>query len=172
MYRFLDHDDDNCLELSIEGKDYAKLIETCFEYSAYFSFNIGFLRRNGIESNIPKPYKVYEQYRHLAICDDIAVIECSEAAKQYLLHNVNELFEWIDWHKNPEDLTFYRHDGSIFFWSLIHEGVCCIVERDDEDVSGVVKNHGWVELSQDTHDPFFVPYGLASFVFEPIKKFR
>ena len=163
LYYFLDHNDDECRDLCISGQDYALLIDTCFKHSAYLSFNIGFLRRNSIEVNIPEPYRIIEKQPTPAMCDDIAILPCTEAVREYLLSTVNDLFEWIDRCKNPEDLTFYRADGSIFFWSLIHEGVCCLIDRPDEDVSSVVDNPDWHRCPPEQFPRFFIPANIAEF---------
>lgn len=163
MFYFLDHNDDECRELCISGQDYALLIDTCFKYSAYLSLNIGFLRRKSVEVKIPKPYTIIENQSMPTLCDDIAILPCTETSKEYLLHTVNNLFEWIDWYENPEDITFYRADGSIFFWSLIHEGVCCLIDRPDEDVSGVVDTPDWHRCPPEEFPTFFVPANIADF---------
>lgn len=149
MYAFSDYDDEKCLDLSVTGEEYAELINTCFRYSTHFSFNIGFLCRGGIPVDIPQPYKIYKKLDHFAICDDIAVLPCTETTREYLLNRTNDLFEWIDWYNNPEDLTFYRQDGSMFFWSLIHEGECCLIDRPEEDVSAIVKNPYWYKKTPE-----------------------
>lgn len=163
MYYFLDYNDDECRDLYIRGQDYALLLDTCFKYSAYLSLNIGFLRRKSIEVNIPKPYKTVDKCMMPASCDDIVILPCTEQTKEYLMHTVNDLFEWIDKYENPEDLTFYRADGSIFFWSLIHEGVCCLVDRPNEDVTGVVDKPDWHKCPPEEFPIFFVPTNIADF---------
>ena len=162
MYYYLDHDDEPYRELGISGEDYAHLIGTCFRYSTHFSFNIGFLRRKSIEPGLPAPYKTIDKCLLPALCDDIAILPCSEKTKEYLLHTVGDIYEWIDRNGHPEDLIFYRQDGSIFFWSMIHEGVCCLTERPDENISGIVQNPDWHVQSPDEPN-FYLPAGLAEF---------
>ena len=163
MFYFLDHDDSNSADLSISGKDYVSLIDTCFRYSVYFSLNIGFLRRKSISIDLPKPYRIVENCKLPSINADIAILPCSETTREYMLHRVEDLFEWIDWYNNPEDLIFYRQDGSIFFWSLIHEGVCCLVNRPQEDVTHIVSSSTWYEYSREQHPVFYIPNGIADF---------
>lgn len=163
MYYFLDWDDEKNLELTIRGHDYAELIDICFKYSTHISLSIRFLRRDGIRFESPEPYTKPLKASLSASCGDTVILPCSEKTRQYLLKTTDDLFKWIDWCKNPEDLTFYRADGSVFFWSLIHEGVCCLLNRPDEDVSGVVGNPDWHSCPPESFPEFLVPRSITDF---------
>lgn len=167
MYYFLDHDDAECKELSIFGEEYTLLIDTCFRYSSCFSLNTGFLRRKGISFDIPKPYKMVANFKLQSTYPEMAILPCSKSTREYLVNRVNDLFEWIDLNNNPEDLTFYRQDGSIFFFSLIHEGVCCIANRQDEDVSEIVCNPYWHKWTEEDNANFYISEDLLDFRLEP-----
>lgn len=71
--------------------------------------------------------------------------KCTEEAKQLFLTVTNNLFDWIQYYgnDNPENPRFYRENGSVFFWSEIHEGDCCLYNRANEDVSSIVSKRGW-----------------------------
>ena len=163
MYYFLDWNDEKNLELTISGLDYTELIDTCFKYSTHISFSLRFLRRGGIRFESPEPYAKPLKASLSASCGDTVILPCSEKTRQYLLNRTDNLFKWMDWYKNPEDLTFYRADGSIFFWSLIHEGVCCLINRPDEDVSGVVGKPDWHRCPPEPFPAVLVPNDIADF---------
>lgn len=56
------------------------------------------------------------------------------------------VFEWLyGWgFKNPDDPTFYRSDGSVFFVSEIHEGICAIMPREEEPVEELLREIPWI----------------------------
>ena len=151
MYYYYDYDDYNNEDISIEGNDYIDLIETCFRFSSYFSFSFSSkIIEKGVVAQLV-PFK-QENVTHSSALEFRCYYECTDESKRLLLTHVNSLFDWIqhDGHDNPEDLTFYREDGSVFFWSETHEGCCAIYNDTDEDVSSVVKNRGW--YYQDKND--------------------
>ena len=68
-----------------------------------------------------------------------------------LLSVVYSLYEYL-WESNfkcPEDLTFYREDGSVFFTSTTHEGECELTVRDGEDVSDIILKNQWMYVGND-----------------------
>lgn len=69
-----------------------------------------------------------DYHRYYKACPEI---------KQWMLDAVGSIFEWIDgWgYKNPEDPYFYREDGSVLFFSSIHDLLLEVRYRDDEDVT-------------------------------------
>lgn len=98
-----------------------------------------------------------------ASVSDTAVLPCSEKTREYVLNAVDDLFGWIDSNEKPEDMTLYRADGSIFFWLLTHEGVCCLLSRSDEDVSGITRKPGWHSCPPEPFPTLLLPPDLAAF---------
>ena len=84
------------------------------------------LPKSPLEEKEPQDF-----YRYYRVCPEI---------KQWMLESVGGMFEWIDgWdYKNPEDPYFYREDGSVLFFSSIHDGELEVRYRDDEDVTGLL----------------------------------
>jgi hypothetical protein len=85
------------------------------------------------------------EIKYYRVCDDLIDIITS---------NTNNMFCWINgWgYSNPEDPTFYREDGSVFFTSTIHNGVCkFIVDESKEDISEIILDKRWI-LLEDTGD--------------------
>ena len=154
LHWFTDWDDERGVDLTVGGQDYAELIDTCFRYCTHVSFSTRFC---GGKIALPEP--------HISPVDDsdTAVLLCSEKTREYVLNMTDDLFDWIDSSGKPEDLTFYRADGSIFFWLLTHEGVCCLLSRPDEDVSGIVRKPDWHTCPPEPFPVILIPPDLAAF---------
>ena len=57
-----------------------------------------------------------------------------------LLLGVSDNFWKLVWYwgnRNPEDLTFYREDSSVFMRSIAHEGEAIFTSLPNEDVSRI-----------------------------------
>ena len=157
IYYFLGYDGQD-----IEGKAYDELIDVCFKYSEYFSLiyqyglpSYGFWEHYRIFSQTTckwpgsgGPEVLYEVYR------------CTPETKKILKSFVDSLFCWVNFpynpdprYHNPEDLTFYRGDQSIFMCSTTHESECVIMNREGEDVSHIVTQPLWkmLDYNQDTY---------------------
>ena len=154
LYWFADWDDERGVELTVSGQDYAELIDTCFRYCTHVSLS---LRFGGGKFALP------ELYMTPVDDSDTAVLPCSGKVREYLLNTTDDLFGWIDSNGKPEDLTFYRADGSIFFWLLTHEGVCCLLSRSDEDVSGITRKPDWHSCPPEPFPTLLLPPDLAAF---------
>lgn len=46
--------------------------------------------------------------------------------------------------QNPEDLAFFRDDGTILFTSCVHEGECSLFPKTDENISEVLAQGNWI----------------------------
>lgn len=147
-YKFYDTDDYGKEEYDITDEHYLTLVDACFKYSSVFSFRVE-------EDDIALPdelekYRVdvkseyFEAYKHYFFSELRCYRVCDETKKLFL-DITDSVFKWIyAWgYTNPEDPAFFRSDGSIFFWSVIHEGECFLLPRDDEDVSMVIAHGGW-----------------------------
>lgn len=150
MYLFEDYDDNSGTDLTICGDDYRQLIHTCFSYSA--SFSLCFPSLESADEFAPRAEMLrYAISEHSDPCRRYkCYFPCSDQMKEILLSRANDLFDWIrrDGRENPEDLTFYRDDGSVFFWSETHEGICVLCDRAQEDVSLIVSTNGWKALKE------------------------
>lgn len=154
LYWFADWDDERGVEQTVSGQDYAELIDTCFRYCTHVSLS---LRFGGGKFALPEP--------HISPLNDsdTAVLPCSEKTREYVLNAVDDLFGWIDSNEKPEDMTFHRADGSIFFWLLTHEGVCCLLSRSDEDVSAITRKPDWHTCPPEPFPVISIPPELAAF---------
>ena len=139
MYYLRDFDDKTQEEISVEGEHYIQLLDVCFQYCTHFSLLLRYFSVEHVPL-MPVPLR-----SGLSINGCCCFYECSQENRNYLLTK-NDLFEWLDTESNPspEDLTFYRSDGTVFFWSEIHEGICALFDRKDEDVAQLVSKRGWI----------------------------
>ena len=155
MYQFYDTDSSGTKDWDIQGVDYQKLIHTCAQYTTIISMRVTYASNPYLHQM--ERFRLYETdgvefaYKHYYSRDDEKAREevwyyrlCPEVMET-LLHISDSVFKWINaWgYQNPEDLVFYREDGTIFFDSIVHEGVCRLYPRDDEDVQHIVQTQGW-----------------------------
>lgn len=161
-YRFYDSDPTGVAEYDIKGDEYFKLLEACFEFCTSVSFV--FCRKSGFPLKWDERMEIYRipvtnenriAYGHYGFggeCESAANIWyeirhyrlCTES--QELIRGMTDsLFSWVSSseHCMPDDPVFYRRDGTVFFFSLIHEGECSLFPRPDEDVSRIVAKNLW-----------------------------
>ena len=155
-YRFYDTDDYGQAEYDITGDHYLTLIESCFKYCSVFCLRIHDDRtvlpselekyRVDFDENFSNAYKHYfnSDIRCYRVCDE---------TKKLFLTIADSIFKWIyAWgYTNPEDPAFFRSDGSIFFYSVIHEGECILLPRDCENVCDILSYGNW-ENTKNTGD--------------------
>lgn len=174
MYYFVDYDDDEREDLFIKGDDYKQLIHVCCQYSTMFSLAIT-KNLQGMVIGAPKPIfcQPHREAEFGGMRQYVYYYSCTEESKRFLLSAVDELFSWFDIgdQHNPEDLTFYREDRSIFFWSETHEGVCALLNREEEDVSSVVKQRGWKYTDNRDKIPYLFNPAESDFEDEYAPKF-
>ena len=141
--------DDNCKLIS--GDCYKRLVQICCQYSYAVSFIN--MHNNAPLFDLLQPYQIdpdpqlfdYSVNYYLfgsqiqpykifyRICPEICEI---------MINNADSIFDWYG--DKPEDPTFYRKDGSIFFYCQAHDDMCMINPQPREDVSEIVNQIGWV----------------------------
>ncbi len=166
-YNFYDSDwllgGNGDVEYDIRGEDFGKFLAICFRYSSCVAFCFrGFLQFQDVLSpfeiewpacvakkDVPHGYPLIiprtgrtqlPHTRFYRVCPELY---------EALLSISDSLFSWLygRGHCNPEDPTFYREDGSVFFSSVIHEGECHLYLRDGEDASEILGIPGWEECT-------------------------
>lgn len=143
-YVFWDYDDEADKELDISEDAFSELIDTCFRYADTFAVTYS-----------PQGFHICQGLdvcRHVIAKKAIpngcvrCFFKCCPETRRYLLDSYSCLFGWYWTEKRgrlPEDLAFYRSDGSSFFASETHEGQCYLYPGSDEDFSSVLKSEGW-----------------------------
>ena len=149
-YRFFDTDPAGIEERDIEGKAYECLIHACEKHSSFISMRVT-CDDNRYVQNLEK-FRVFRTdgikyvYSHYYSRDsqnaqeEVRYYYLNSEMIEILLSMSDSVFKWINgWgYRNPEDLAFYRADGTVFFNSIVHEGKCYLYPRDGEDVQSVV----------------------------------
>ena len=165
-YKFFDHDETPYREYDLSGKEYRDLIGLCFRYSDVLSFiNCSPDKRivKLIENDhISRPDYIRTDnslYGYGYLNDDeigLRFYRLGSEIMEMMLSETGSIFDWISGRgfNNPEDPVFYRKDGSIFFSSVIHEGEITLSVNDDEDVSSIISNAGWKEVSDFNYHGF------------------
>lgn len=158
-FTFYDTDSTGQAEYDICSAEYAELLNKCFQYSYAFSVLLDLRAPNAalpfanleqyripVTENVKKIYDHYGYFeedtcngyeiRHYLLCEDV---------KKAIIHVTDSIFKWIcGWgYTNPTDPVFYRKDGSVFFCSLIHEGVCTLVVTEEENIDTVIQESMW-----------------------------
>lgn len=159
VYKFFDTDITGQAEYDIAGVQYQNLLQSCFRYCATVAVIVSLTCTEGIRSwepyRIPVTPSVRGVYAHYGLPMDgttartdfyeIRHYALTPQMKRELLNHATSLFQWTcAWgYHNPDDLSFYRPDGSVFFSSLVHEGECTLYLRENEDLSDVISQGNW-----------------------------
>ena len=133
-------------EIDLNGDTYYKLIKLCCEKCNVLSFSIEFpnncapkMKNNLKKYEIQNPYDTDSDedssVHYYRVCPELC---------QLLIESVSSMFAWIGYIM-PEDPTFYRPDGSIFFTSTTHEGELTLMPRGDEDISEILSGNNWFD---------------------------
>jgi hypothetical protein len=152
-YRFRDTDITGWEEYDIEGDEYSALIDVCIEYSDAVSFELNYsLIDSQFLSKIEKfLIRKIERSHNGAIHFYATSPEVASSLKKVC----NSIFSWVYTVVGAEDLTFYRNDGSVFFESVTHDGICDLLPRKNENISHIFSKGEWEK------DPEPITYDLT-----------
>lgn len=131
---------------------YINILKLCLKHCKYFSLE--FLGETPRYPDLEKFILAYEvspagKHVNTVFADKVLVLyEYNDEAYKILSSEKHSMFTWVScWaYSNPENLTFYRADGSLFLETITHEGHCAIFERPGEDVSSIVDEE-WLDES-------------------------
>lgn len=146
--------------VDVRGKNYKTLIETCFRYSRYFSLSYpqslaGYApeKINGITELEPYIHFKYSSQTAFYYYSDeptmICIYNCCKESKQILLNYVDSLFSWSKHCRNPEDLSFFRQDGSALMSQLSHEDECVLIPQTNENMNAILQTKAWKEAQKE-----------------------
>ena len=181
MYYWFDHpvEDEfapDCYDLSDES--FKLLIQTCIKYCAAFSVRIYRDNTDGLAALesfcIPLQkfsLDAYSQYQYRRDFSGLKKIDLTKEIRLYrvcpelydaIMQVSDSLFEWCAiWeYNNPEDPIFYRKDGSVFFYSCIHEGESFLNVRPDEDVDALISAVPWGVVDDTWPQPCIPPWDI------------
>lgn len=162
-YIFYDTDSTGHEEYDISGEQYHFLLQCCFKYSASFSIILSpncktdlskwESYRIPVEDNVTAVYSHYgapvagaadkigdREIRHYKLCPEL----CHSIAQ-----HTDSIFSWLcGWgFDNPDDPSFFREDGSVFFSSTIHEGECALYLKSTESLPEHLLDEKWAKDS-------------------------
>ena len=142
-------------DFDITGRDYEELLNLCFKYSDVMSFliydsNTSYLK-NLEKFKIRRPQSItgsFEEQRTIenSVPPCYQYYKACEGLKTLMRTISGSIFQFVHaWgYTNPEDPTFYRADGSVFFYLIGHAGECSFLPRDNEDISKILSMGHWV----------------------------
>lgn len=153
-----DYSYENDEDIDIKGERYQQLIDVCLRYSTYFSL---------VYCEESMPIKDLDDNLFISTMTNhwpgtwsgdyykIGLYRCNPATDKLLKTHVNSLFSWVyhGGNHNPEDLTFYRNDKSVFLYTVAHEAMATLLERPAEDIQEIISVGGWKKTS--SVDMFF-----------------
>ena len=159
QYNFYDADPSGYEEYDILDDDYFQLLDTCFLYSDSISLLFDLRDRESAqlfqdleEYRLPVSENIKRLYDHYGGFEgdrrghyEIRHYRLSNEVKKKIVGVTDSVFKWIyGWgYSNPADPAFLRKDGSVFFQSLIHEGVCSLLPQHGEGVDHIISGKRW-----------------------------
>lgn len=138
-YERLDFGDES--NIDIKDDAYNKLIDICCKYSYCFSFTI-------FENEYPEiqPYRwksvteddCYKPGQHYKTC----FYQITHKSIEFLKKPPHSLFYWTGAWLTPENLCFYRLDGSILLQTIAHDQNC-FVYLGEENINDFLHLAPW-----------------------------
>lgn len=144
--------EDESLHEERYGDAYDALMDVCIRNSRFFSLTYNQSRYRKAR-DIPElmPYQ-YIEYNTLTDIyygtlynmepNIIRVYYSNDQTKEILCKRARSILAWRP-RELPEDLTFFRADGSVFLGTMTHEGECWLTPREDEDVEEILQTGMW-----------------------------
>lgn len=150
IYDFFDTDETGTAEYDLQGEAYERLLQACFAHCA----SVAFLLRSpavpdpvgNMSAALPVTDVISAHYRRYAPSpDQLRHYRLTPPVRSAIAQVTSTLFSWLDGQgfRNPEDPLFLRTDGSVFLSTVIHEGVCTLHAREEEDVSALLGAARW-----------------------------
>ena len=139
-------------DYDINGEKYVELLKLCFKYSSTFSFMIYGSNKREVLKSIPEALEAYEIEPDDYVIDNYMgysekIIKCYKVCPEIfdvVLGMNDSIFKWMNGKvKKPEDIAFYREDGSVFLSSVIHEGEVSLFPCEGEDISAILDLDNW-----------------------------
>ena len=162
IYKFYDTDLTGQEDYDIAGDQYKNLLKLCFKHSSTVSVIISPNYVDNIQSwekyQIPVTPNVQNVYYHYGQPSsenpnkighyEIRHYRLDGGLQDLLISHTDSIFKWTyAWgYNNPDDLAFFRPDGSVFFSSIVHEGECTLSINEGEEVRGFISDDYWTPI--------------------------
>ena len=159
FYRENIADAKSIVKCDISGEEFKQLIRICCKFSTVLSLNYygkdapmrEKLKR--FESLVgPPAISFVEYHNHGGKC--IYYDVCEELC-DIIIDSANSIFDdWIpNWqYYGPDNLTFYREDGTVFMNTVTHDNIVILRPRENEDISKIILNKYWLSHNNDWHE--------------------
>lgn len=159
LYEFFDHDDFG-ERIPCCGADFRLLLQTCAKYSKYMSFilendeleRFPVLKEHLVTRNEHHWLSgVYNKQLRYSQDSEVCFFNVTEQLLEGLLEIADDLWAFTHYYEfdNPEDPTFYRADGSVFFTSVTHEGEAEFSLRENETIEAFVTDAEKVQCCRE-----------------------
>ena len=135
---------------SISGDHYYVLLNHCFQFSRFFSITAH-----------KKDCILIKELEHLQVttvpfsitqnlCNARIFYSACKQSHDILVscgqNLLDDVYGQEEYH--PENLSFYRADGSVFFEALNHEGEYCLYLRPEENIDAVLEFGHWLAMDE------------------------
>lgn len=158
IYKFYDWNSYTDEDQNLSRNEYVELFRCCCKQctvmSLIFRYKDTCFQDDLEKFRIVRPNNINYNFPHYNFANlnaeqiDVRYYRISEELYKTLISSVQGIYDWIyGWgNKNPEDPTFYRDDGSVFFTSIIHEGELSLYVKENENVETIVSNNQWEKV--------------------------
>lgn len=133
LHGVISNDFDDETEHDIYGKEYDNLLMFCLSACDFFS--LFHLSPSCVVRQLLKPYEVLGTNISSSAPKGTVVYRLCLESMAILSKELGSMFSYFYCQKTPfapENLTFYRHDESVFLSSVTHDGYCTLTLTDDE----------------------------------------
>ena len=131
----------------LSGPHYYALLKICIDYSFCFSLYPCQLDRK-LETELSR-WRIPSPFENTPKDTSLLFYESCKETYHLLTEITHSLFDFEDQsNKYANDIIFYRHDGTVFMETLVHEGECSIYPRTDENVDTLLSFGNWISINE------------------------
>lgn len=139
----------NLGEFDFSQEHYHALLRRCFQYCWCFS-----LEFNDEDTQFARELKDWQienpgfSYQGEGQPENRRYYRACPASATFLMHIANSFFDF-DYYRNnkyPDDIIFYRKDGTVFLDVIAHEGECNLYPLPGEEVDDVLAFGHWIKM--------------------------
>lgn len=161
LYKFYDANTAGTRLYDICGTRYRRLLKACFRYSASVAMCVHVDAEKDLQCiasfrrKVTPPIVAHYTYYGDFTQEDtdqtntyrIVRYLLTPEVKRFIMNRTDSIFQWTyAWgNDNPEDLAFFRPDGTVFFSLCSQKGVCTLNPEEGENVSRILMDPRWRE---------------------------
>lgn len=153
----------NSGDYDFSREHYVELLEYCFRNCGIFSLQFMF------ENDLTKKLRKWEiENPGFAFQNETRPLNrhyyCADhSTHDFLLNITSSIFDFYasPQHPYPEDIVFYRKDGSILLDSVAHEGECSIYPYSVEEAMPIIRHGHWLYMEGGNYFEEGIPIAPA-----------